>query len=195
MASKEGTFLVSSFFAATSGGHSLINPLHRIWKLKFPPRVMVFSWLALRGGILTIDNLRRRRKIIVNACPMCLADEESVEHLLLNCKVAKGLWSEVLSWFHCSWTQLRSIRGLFEAWLLEVGSNRGRILWRTAFPALLWIIWKERNSRCFEDSSTSAEDLAYKLKFTIASLVSILPQFHGISIDVILRNWREVVFF
>ena len=101
-ASKEGTFSISSFFTAISGGHSLINPLHRIWKLKIPPRVMVFSWLALRGGILTMDNLCRRRKIIVNAYPMCLADEESVDHLLLNCRVAKGLWFEVLSWFHCS---------------------------------------------------------------------------------------------
>ena len=80
----------------------------------------MFSWLALRGGILTVDNLHLRKKIIVNACPMYLADEESVDHLLLNCKVAKGLWSKVLNWFHCNWTHPRSIRGLFEARLLEV---------------------------------------------------------------------------
>lgn len=84
IASKKGIFSVSSFFAAMSGGHSPINPLYRIWQLKIPRRVMVFYWLALQGGILTMDNLRRRRKIIVNACPMYLANEESIDHLLLN---------------------------------------------------------------------------------------------------------------
>ena len=95
-----------------SGNHSPINSLYRIWKLKIPPRVMVFNWLVLRGGILTKDNLCRHRKIIVNACPMCLADEESIDHLLWNCKVAQGLWSKVLSRFHCSWAHPRSICGL-----------------------------------------------------------------------------------
>lgn len=62
----------------------------------------------------------------------------------------------------------------------------------TAFPAVLWIICKERNSQCFEDSISSAEDLAYRLKFTIALWTLILTQFQGILIDLILRNWKEV---
>ena len=125
---------------------------------------------------------------------MCLADEELVDHLLLNCKVAQGLWSEALSRFHYSLAHPRSICGLFEAWMLEVRFIKGRIMWRTTFLALLRIIWKEMNFRCFEDSGTSAKDLTYMLKLTIASWVPFLPQFHGISIDIILRNCREVVF-
>ena len=46
-ASKEGIFSVSSCLVALSRGHSPINPLYRIWKLKILPRVMVFNWLAL----------------------------------------------------------------------------------------------------------------------------------------------------
>ena len=33
-----------------------------------------------------MDNLRHRLMIVVNAFPMCLAEEESVVHLLLKCK-------------------------------------------------------------------------------------------------------------
>lgn len=59
-----------------------------LWKYKAPLRVIAFGWLALQSGILTYDNLRRRKHIMVNACPMFLADAESFDHLLLNCKYA-----------------------------------------------------------------------------------------------------------
>ena len=55
--------------------------------LKAPPRGIAFGWTALLGGILTMDNLKRRLVVIVNACLMCLAGEESIDHLLLNCSV------------------------------------------------------------------------------------------------------------
>lgn len=90
---KEGTFSVSSFFSAMSGDYHK-SPLFRLWKLKIPPRVMILSWLALHGGILTMDNLHKRKIIIVNACPMCLAGEQTVYHLLLFCKMEQGLWFE-----------------------------------------------------------------------------------------------------
>lgn len=90
-------------------------------------------------------------RTLVNACPLCLEGEETVDHLLRNCKVVQGLWHEVLSWFDCCCTHPSSILGLFEAWHLEVGSDIRRVIWRMAFPAVTWIIWKERRLRCFED--------------------------------------------
>lgn len=38
-----------------------------------------------------MDNLRRRNMIMVNACPLCLAAEETMDHRLLNCWVAKEI--------------------------------------------------------------------------------------------------------
>lgn len=66
-ASKERIFSISR-------DRKEIIPLYRLWKLKIPQRVMMFGWLALRGGILTIDNLCRHKKTLVSACPMGLAD-------------------------------------------------------------------------------------------------------------------------
>ena len=78
-----------------SGASNIAN----LWKFKALARVLAFSWIALLGGTLTADNLRRRKVCIVNACPMCLADEETVDYLFLNCKVAQFLWKSVFSWF------------------------------------------------------------------------------------------------
>lgn len=97
--STDCIFSVSSFFPAMSNSSRATNGVAGIWKIKAPARVIVFGWLALQGKILTLDNLHKWKTVVVNACPMCLADEESVDHLLLKCKLAQRLWNSVLSWF------------------------------------------------------------------------------------------------
>ena len=115
-ASKDGSFRVSCFFSAITGRINGRNPMASIWKIKAPPRAIVFGWLVLRKRILTMDNLRRRRKVVVNGCPMCLTEEETVDHLLLNCKVAQMLWRLVIDCFGCSWVLPNCIVDLFQAW-------------------------------------------------------------------------------
>ena len=105
-ASKDGSFFVSSFFSEISMGERARNSIAFIWQIKAPPRVVIFGWLAIQKKILTMDNLRRRGKILVNACPM---------YLVLNRKVAKMVWSSVLRWFSCSWVFPCSIQELFSS--------------------------------------------------------------------------------
>ena len=45
-------------------------PWRMIWHSKVPPRVAFFSWSASLGKILTIDNLRKRRVIVLDWCYM-----------------------------------------------------------------------------------------------------------------------------
>ena len=60
----------------------------RFWDSTIPPRVLAFCWVERSHKILTLDKLRRCKHIIVNGCPMCLKDEESVLHLLIHCVCA-----------------------------------------------------------------------------------------------------------
>lgn len=83
--------------------------------MKAPPRVIAFGWIALHESILTMDNLRRQKIILVNASPMCLADEESVDHLLLRCKVAQEVLAHVVGLFGCHRVFPNSILEAFEA--------------------------------------------------------------------------------
>lgn len=46
------------------------NVVADIWKTKAPARGLTFGWLALRGKTLAMDNLQRRKMIVVNTCPM-----------------------------------------------------------------------------------------------------------------------------
>eukprot|EP00268_Persea_americana_P063500 TRINITY_DN8240_c1_g1_i2.p1 TRINITY_DN8240_c1_g1~~TRINITY_DN8240_c1_g1_i2.p1 ORF type:complete len:122 (+),score=12.94 TRINITY_DN8240_c1_g1_i2:607-972(+) len=115
--------------------------LSSLWKIKAPPTVLAFAWIALQGGTLTMDNLRHRKMIITNACPMCSMDAESVDHLFLNCREAQGLWNSVYNWFDMRGVLPAHFSQLFEVWMLRVGSTRGRIMWRTFFLATtIWVI-------------------------------------------------------
>jgi hypothetical protein len=67
-----------------------------VWKAKVPSRVAFFVWTAALGKILTTENLRKRRVIILDWCCMCKSSGESVNHLLVHCPVAWELWSMVL---------------------------------------------------------------------------------------------------
>ena len=165
-----GMFSVASLFLSMTGDvlapHAHVNSL---WRIKTPPRVIGFGRLALLGGILTMDNLRRRRVMTVNACPMCLADEETVDHLLVNFKAAQYLWKLILGWFKYNGLIRNSLPSLFEYWKLGVGSKGGKTMSKFSFLAVIWTIWKERNRRCFEGLSSNESQMGEKIKHLVAT--------------------------
>lgn len=89
--------------------------MYQNWKSKVPLRVVAFGWLALRGSILTMDNLSCKRRFVVNAFPVCLEAEEKMDHLLLNYKVNHIIWKAIYGWFGVSGVLPSSIISLFEA--------------------------------------------------------------------------------
>ena len=58
-----------------------------------------FLWIVARNGILTIDNLVKKGKFLVNKCCLCFCDEETVDHLFLHCKFSHALWSAIFEVF------------------------------------------------------------------------------------------------
>ena len=121
---------------------------HSLQKIKAPPRVTTFVWLALRKKILTMDNLRRRNMVVVNACPLCLADEETVDHLLLHCKMTKALWSSILNDFNCCWVLPESLPDFFQQWISPINTSKGKTM---SYP--FWHVSGQFGKREIEDAS------------------------------------------
>lgn len=119
---------------------------------------------------------------------MCLADEEMVDHLLLGCKTTYSLWISVLSWFGLSCVFPKTLSDHFNAWKLMLGITKGKDLRRTSFLATLWVIWKERNSRCFDGKSSNMQSILDHIRFETATWVSTSPQFRDTPTDMIMQN-------
>lgn len=113
--------------------------------------------------------------MIVNACLMCLADKESSDHLLLNCKLAHNIWMFILGWFHCNGPLPKSPTSFFEYWKMGVGSKRGKSMWNLTFMVAPFGVFGKRNRKCFEGLSSNACQLGKKIKYLVASWAPVYP--------------------
>jgi len=110
--SKKGGFKVKSYFSSLVGSEGRRFPWKSVWQTQAHSRAVFFAWAAALGKILIVDNLRKRKIIIVDRCYLCKRDGESVDYLLLYYDVASTLWHHVFSRFGMSWVMCL----LVEAW-------------------------------------------------------------------------------
>jgi hypothetical protein len=121
--STKGIFEVRSYYSVLVQSTGTYFPWRSVWNSKVPSRVAFFIWTAALGRILTTDNLRRRRIIILDWCCMCQSDGESVNHLLMHCSVAQELWNMILNMFGVSWVMPRDVVDLLSCWSGKVGKG------------------------------------------------------------------------
>jgi len=82
---------------------------------------------------------------------MCKKHGESVDHLLLHCDVARALWSYFYSLLGVEWVMPSSILDLLSAWGTLLGHGSAIHIWKQVPLGILWGLWRERNTRLFEN--------------------------------------------
>jgi hypothetical protein len=143
-------FTVKSYYSCLNASPPIQFPWKEIWKAKAPPRVAFFYWTAVWGKILSNDNLRKRRVVLVDWCCLCKKNGESSDHLFLHCCMAKQLWDCILNLFGLNWVMPRTVRELAGCWSGALGNHRLAGIWRMIPHCLTWCLWRERNLRTFE---------------------------------------------
>lgn len=66
-------------------------PYKFLWNTKVPLKIKFFLWLVSRGSILTRDVLKARLGKDNGTCLFC-ARQESIDHLLFSCSLARYIW-------------------------------------------------------------------------------------------------------
>ena len=151
---KNGRFDISSFYDAFRDSPHVVFPWRSIWRTKAPRRVRFFVWSAAWNKILTCDNLAKRGYTLVSWCCMCCCNGETVDHLLIHCSVASALWSWILGVFGVPWVLPQTVAALLFSWWNGLGCHSSDV-WNLVPLCLMWIVWKEHNSRTFEDGSST----------------------------------------
>jgi hypothetical protein len=146
-----GIFDIRSFYSALRHAQPVTFPWKAIWGVHAPKRVSFFVWSAVWGRILTVDNLMRRGYQLAGWCCMCQRDGETINHLLIHCDKAVGLWSFVFQKFGITWVLSGCVLDLLFGWYNGLGKVQSKI-WNMVPLCLLWTLWCERNNRTFENS-------------------------------------------
>lgn len=58
-----------------------------------------FGWMDGIDKIQMVDHLRTRGMLIVNACPLCLKADETVNRLFIHCPFSYQIWSIFFSFW------------------------------------------------------------------------------------------------
>ena len=115
--------------------------------------------LIFKGCIKSSALCVREMVWILDWCYMCKRNGELVDYLFLHYPFAMDLWSMVLSLFGVTRVMPHIVLGLLGCWQGSFGHHRNVYIWSIIPHCLMWCLWRERNSRCFEDIERSIPDL------------------------------------
>ncbi|XP_058784638.1 uncharacterized protein LOC131659464 [Vicia villosa] len=116
--------------------------------------------MACRGKLGTKDRLRKFGLITDRVCSLCNACDETLDHLMFDCRFAKEIWKYVLQWV--------GILHDPQPWSTEIGwltRMIGKKGWRfmvlkIALAETIYGVWQYRNDIIFRENtyrSTSIE--------------------------------------
>lgn len=117
-----------------------VKAFQKIWKWKgIIPRVTLFIWRALQGGLATTHELSRRMRKFSAMCPRCGQESEYIMHMLFFCPISR------LTWFM---SQLALRVGALplnfvETILIIIDSLQEEQI--VIFCNIMWELWKARN--------------------------------------------------
>ena len=170
---KEKRFSVQAMYKCYDSSPAFNFPYHLIWNSVVPPKIGIFTWEAVWGKVLTLDNLKRRGMAFANRFFLCEEGEETINHLLIHCRSAKMLWDLFLSIGGISWVFPSSVIYTLLAWQGVAVRKKWKKIWTAAPMCLFWTLWCARNRLAFENKVTSAQTLKINFVSNLWSLANL----------------------
>jgi zinc-binding in reverse transcriptase len=146
---KSGLFSVHSFYEWLDFGGVINTEFVVIWKSKIPLKIKIFMSLLRRTRLLTKDQLLKRGWIGDSKCVFCDQDENA-DHLFVYCPTVRTLWQWIAQFNNFTFQDCL----LANLWLIDSCIPlKDKILVELVRSVVCWVIWLERNSIIFNQSS------------------------------------------
>ncbi|KAK2653868.1 hypothetical protein Ddye_013724 [Dipteronia dyeriana] len=129
-----------------------------LWLGFVPPKIEIFLWQLLKGGILVREVLFKIgwANLASIDCPLCTSKTESLNHLFFfHCDWSWKLWSEAMGWWDVRFYCNMNLHEWTEGWLGLCASKDNKRDWIVLFYAVRWTIWEFRNAMVFNGFSLS----------------------------------------
>ncbi|KAL5699067.1 hypothetical protein ACHQM5_030019 [Ranunculus cassubicifolius] len=144
-------------------------PYRQVCKANIPTHVKFFIWLVIWGRILTMDKLIDRGMNIENRCVLCGVEEESMEHLFMDCRFSSEIWRLVALEKESVWDVFEptnTVRDILVKWPELKNRGIGEHVWYVLPYAVMWVIWTERNNVIFEGGEVSLGKTVHRVRAT-----------------------------
>lgn len=139
----------------------------RVWKSPAPSKAVAFSWKLLLNRIPTRENLELRNALppeVSSLCVMCGFEAETANHLFLHCPMTSRVWRGLMRWLDFDFLIPPNMFIFFLCWSgWERNKKIRRGLW-LIWHAAIWVIWRVRNNRIFNNQVTEVDELVEEVK-------------------------------
>ena len=123
---------------------------YRICKSKGTPKSKILTWLAIQKRIWTADRqVRHSLQENTSQCYVCLQEEETVEHILMQCVCAQEVWYTCKTQLRLIFEPPTTVITLAKWWSEErakVSGQKEQIMVR--YAGIHWVLCHLEESQC-----------------------------------------------
>jgi hypothetical protein len=139
---------------------------YNLWRSAAPSRACALVWQLLLNRIQSKENLWKRSIIQEDQiyCVFCDQVAETGLHLFLHCNCTMQVWYQVMKWLGLV---VIPPPNLFMSLEMLIGYAKGKrqkeglvLIW----ISFMWVIWKVRNDRIFNNGEVNVEDMVDQIK-------------------------------
>lgn len=102
-----GIFSVKSLTQNLASSSPLEKELFSaIWKSKSPKRINILLWIMINGSFNTSEILQKKLPsncIMTSVCSLCFRDEDSLDHVFVDCSFARFCRFKLFEVFYLQW--------------------------------------------------------------------------------------------
>ncbi|XP_023731502.1 uncharacterized protein LOC111879273 [Lactuca sativa] len=164
----DGNFSVAKLWSRLDRASHPISDGDFWWLNSVPKKVVSFIWRAKQGRIPSAEALQKRNIPVSSIlCGLCRNKEESVDHILTSCTLARDTINMVLNW--CD-IPVNEFTGVNE--VLAFARNWGHCpkkkeLLACILYGTLWNLWKDRNDRLFRGVISKPAKIVDTIRATV----------------------------
>lgn len=161
---KDGFFSTRTAYDATFWGREVGPTIEFTWRSRAPLRCRFFAWLALQNKCWTSDQLARCGLDHQERCPFYNQEEETINHLILDCMFARGVWTVVCGAVGKPEWALRRGESISQWCTDKCGTERGKKDARAILTLVVWELWKHHNAIVFDGATPSMNHVILRME-------------------------------
>ena len=143
-------------------------------------------WLCVYNKVLTRDNLNKSRQVEDLSCLFC-RENESTQHLFFDCVVSIELWRAIADISGVG--KISNIENLATWWV----SNKKHAVVNALHAAVMWSLWKIRNTLCFNRSVWSGMQKIWRqVAMELAAWEVLFSNDAKIQVSAVVKNLEKL---